>query len=65
MYNVPGLGPIKKFFPVYEKEIQINVNTWKRLAYFATERWEFLISTFLIPALTWAWSRFRRKKAGS
>lgn len=62
VYSVPGLGPTKKFFPVYEKQIQIHVNTWKKIASFASERWEFLISTFLIPALTWAWSRIRKKK---
>jgi|GEM_PF-6434111 hypothetical protein len=63
VYSVPGIGPTKKFFPVYEKQVQIHVDNIKRLAAFATERWEFLISTFLIPALTWVWSRVRRRKA--
>ncbi len=62
VYTIPGIGPSKKFFPVYEKEIQIHTDTWKRISSFTTERWEFLVSTFLIPAFTWAWSRFRKRK---
>jgi hypothetical protein len=62
VYNIPGLGPTKKFFPVYERQVQIHVNEWRRAMSFATERWEFLISTFLIPALTWAWRGVKKKR---
>lgn len=63
VYPVPGLGPARKFFPVYARTVAVEVSVWNRAAAFATERWEFLISTLLIPLGTWSLGRFRRKKA--
>ncbi len=60
VYAVPGLGMTKKSFPVYERKIEVHASPVKRFASFMTERWEFLISTFLIPVLSWGYSRIRR-----
>jgi hypothetical protein len=60
VYAVPGLGLTKKSFPVYERRIEVHASPVKRFASFMTERWEFLITTFLIPALSWGYSRIRR-----
>jgi hypothetical protein len=64
VYFVPNLGSTKKFFPVLEKEIEVEVNAVEWIASFASERWEFLISTFVVPALVWSISRwkYRRRK---
>jgi hypothetical protein len=62
VYYVPNLGPTKKSFPVYEKAIQVEVSTWQVVAAFATERWEFIISTIVIPAGVWGYSRIRTRR---
>lgn len=63
VYAVPGLGMTKKSFPVYERKIEVHASPVKRFASFMTERWEFLISTFLIPVLSWGYSRIRKSRA--
>jgi hypothetical protein len=66
IYSLPQLGVARKSFPVYERKIDVHVDPLERLAYFVTDRWEFIISTFLIPALSWGYSRIRRRaKTGS
>jgi hypothetical protein len=62
VYYVKDLGPTRKFFPVYEKEIEIEVSLGRWIASFVTERWEFLLSTIVIPVLTVGYTRWRRRK---
>lgn len=62
VYHVPNLGPTRKYFPVHEVEIDIEVSPVKRLASFATDRWEFLVSTILIPLLTLLYGRIRKQR---
>lgn len=64
VYYVPNLGPAKKFFPVYEREIKIEVDNMKMISSFITERWEFLVSSFLIPGLMWIFSEIKRRRKG-
>ena len=61
VYFVPNLGPTKKYFPVYEKKIQVKVSIWQMVAGFATTRWEFLLSTIIIPLGVWGFSRWKRE----
>lgn len=62
VYYVPNLGPTRKYFPVYEVEIDIEVNPVKRLASFATQRWEFIVSTILIPLITLLYGRIQKRR---
>jgi hypothetical protein len=62
VYHVPNLGPAKKFYPVYERDIEIDVDNIKLVSSFITERWEFLVSSFLIPGLMWIFSEVRRRR---
>jgi hypothetical protein len=57
------LGATKKYFPVYEKKVQVQVTVWQQVAGFATERWEFILSSIIIPVGVWfiAYLRQRRK----
>ncbi|CAN5431360.1 hypothetical protein BH10BAC4_BH10BAC4_15390 [soil metagenome] len=62
VYFVPNLGPAKKYFPVYEKKIKVTVSAWQVVAGFATERWEFIVSSIVIPVGVWFFSRIRSRK---
>lgn len=62
VYYVPNLGPTKKYFPVYEKTISVHVSVWQQVAGFAHERWEFIVSSILIPVGVWLITRIRQRK---
>lgn len=62
VYHVPNLGPTKKFFPVYEKEINIEISYGKRITAFMTQRWEFIVSSFVIPGMMWAYTQVRKRR---
>lgn len=62
VYFVPNLGPTKKYYPVYEKQIKVSVSVWQQVAGFATARWEFIVSTIVIPLGAWGISWWRRRR---
>jgi len=64
VYYVPNLGSTKKYFPVYEKTITVHVSVWQQVAGFAHDRWEFIVSSILIPVGVWLIARIRRRRLG-
>jgi hypothetical protein len=65
VYHLKDLGATRKYFPVYEKEIEIEISMVRFITTFATERWEFLISSIVIPLLTLGYSRWRKRSSTS
>jgi hypothetical protein len=53
LYHVASLGNTRKFFPSYEKKIRVEISSWKLVAGFVSNSWEFLVSTILIPGAIW------------
>jgi hypothetical protein len=62
VYNVPSLGTTRKFFPSYERKITVEVSPLDQVSGFISNRWEFLVSTFLIPGCIWTYSRWRKRR---
>ena len=63
VYNVPSLGNTRKFFPSYERKITVEVSPLDQVSGFIFNRWEFLVSTFLIPGCIWTYSRWRKRRS--
>jgi hypothetical protein len=62
LYHLPSLGNTRKFFPSYEKKIRVEISSWKLVAGFVSNRWEFLVSTILLPGAIWGYSKVRRRR---
>lgn len=62
VYNVPGLGNTKKYLPVYEKQISVEVNVWQQIAGFSLRNWQFIAGTIIIPLGLWLISQFRQRR---
>jgi hypothetical protein len=62
VYNVPVLGKTKKYLPVYEKQISVEVNVWQQIAGFSVKNWQFIAGTIVIPLALWLFSQFTQRR---
>jgi hypothetical protein len=61
VYYVPNLGPAKKFFPVYDKDIEVRIGFWSQLGLLYNRYWEFILGSIVIPILAWFFPHFRKR----
>lgn len=59
--QLPGYGIVAKDLPVYERQVVVKVSLGQRLATFANDHLEWIVTGLLVPVAIWLINRRRRK----
>lgn len=57
----PGVSARAWSLPVYEREIEVQIDPVYVVGSFAGEYWQWLVTAIAIPFLSWAWLHFSNK----